>query len=38
MAFFNFLKTAIRVLTVVIQVLTHIINAYDAAQTAPAGA
>lgn len=32
MAFFNFLKSAIRVLTVVLNVLVTVVNSYDATQ------
>lgn len=38
MSFFNFLKSAIRVLTVVLQVLATVASAYDATQADTAGA
>ncbi len=38
MAFFRFLKTAVRILTVVLQVVVNVIAAYDAAHVASTGA
>lgn len=38
MAFFKFLKSAVRVLTVVLQVLVVAVNTWDAAQAGTAGA
>jgi len=38
MAFFKFLKSAIRVLTVAVQVLATIVAAWDATQAGTAGA
>lgn len=36
MAFFKFLKTAVKVLTIVVQVMNNAINAYEAAKAGTA--